>query len=254
MASNAAAAEPLSSLRVAPEVLKLIPYEIMRRHQLMPLDIRNGKLCVAMARPNDPAALEDARILTGYEIEILPAAPEDLNEALRRHFSDQADHPTCPELAVESSPSSSESGHPEAHVVEAVDRLLDLGLRMRASDIHLEPQRQGFFVRFRIDGVLKTIHEFPKPAQSSICSRIKVMSGMDITERRLPQDGQAGMPHQDKVIDLRISTLPGKYGEKVVIRILDKSGLALGLERLGFDAPMQSVFESLIERPHGLIL
>ncbi|OGS00411.1 MAG: hypothetical protein A3G41_03240 [Elusimicrobia bacterium RIFCSPLOWO2_12_FULL_59_9] len=246
----------LSSFKIAPELLKLIPFETMRRHCLAPVDLNNGKLRLAMVRPKDLTAMDDIRILTGHELEIFPISAAELNEILRQNFMDLAEHPVYAALKLESAaPAAAGSPYPsDPNAVQSVERLFKLAVEMRASDIHLEPQRQGFYARFRVDGVLQTIHGFPKSSQAAMTSRIKVMANMDISEKRLPQDGQASLRHGNKNIDLRISTLPGKYGEKLVIRILDKSDLALGLERLGFEPGAQSVFESLIERSYGIIL
>ncbi len=145
-------------------------------------------------------------------------------------------------------------GAPEGRISQITDKLFEMALDRRASDIHLEPQPAGLFFRLRIDGSLHTIHEFPKTAMASMISRIKIMAEMDIAERRLPQDGQISVKIRGKEIDLRISTLPGKHGEKVVARILDKSATPLDLGRLGMDPQLQSQFEMLIEKPQGIIL
>ncbi|PIU20355.1 MAG: type II secretion system protein GspE, partial [Elusimicrobia bacterium CG08_land_8_20_14_0_20_59_10] len=171
-------------------------------------------------------------------------------------FEAITEHPHCPALVVETARTA--AGEPsqgqESYAVQSVEKLLDLAISLRASDIHLEPQQKAFFVRFRIDGVLKTIHEYPKEHQVTIVSRIKVMAGMDISEKRLPLDGQISLHDDTRNIDLRISTMPGKYGETVVIRILNKASVMFGLEKLGLAPATQSAFEALIERPHGIIL
>lgn len=145
-------------------------------------------------------------------------------------------------------------GSGEGAVVRLVDRLFETALAYRTSDIHLEPQSQWLFVRFRIDGVLKTIHQFPKSIAPALISRIKILAEMDIAEKRIPQDGQINTRIKDKDLDLRISTLPAKYGEKTVIRLLDKSGGLIDLNSLGMDTLMQTQFEMQIDKPQGLIL
>ena len=147
-----------------------------------------------------------------------------------------------------------ESPAGEAPVVLAVDRLFELALVQRASDIHLEPQVRGLFVRFRVDGMLRTIHEYPITAAPAIVSRIKIMASMDIAEKRLPQDGQIRTQIGKRDIELRISTLPGKYGEKVVIRVLDKTKTAINLGELDMNPLTQSRFEMAIDKPQGIIL
>ncbi len=241
--------------KIPAEILRLVSYETVRRHNIIPLELRDEKLRVAMVDVNNITAQEDIRLRFGYELEIVKVSQAELDSLLHKNFYDPSEHPVCPALAVEPAKGAGEAFRPdESFAVQTVEKLFSFALIMRASDIHLEPQRRGFFVRFRVDGVLKTIHEFPKPVQAAITSRIKVMANMDISEKRLPLDGQINIELAGKNIDLRISTLPGKYGEKVVIRILDKSGISLGLETLGLEPDMQSAFESLIESPHGIIL
>lgn len=246
----------VSSSRIAPEILKLVSYETMRRQGIVPLGLRDGKLRLAMVHKSDTTALDDIRIKTGYELEIYPVSKEELDKILQQNFDALAEHPHCPALAAEIKKTA--DGEPaqgqDSYAAQSVEKLLNLAISMRASDIHLEPQQQAFFVRFRIDGVLKTIHEYPKEHQATIVSRIKVMAGMDISEKRLPLDGQISLHDDTRNIDLRISTMPGKYGETVVIRILNKANVMFGLEKLGLAPAMQSAFESLIEKPHGIIL
>ncbi|HBB68039.1 MAG: hypothetical protein A2X28_01355 [Elusimicrobia bacterium GWA2_56_46] len=241
--------------RIPDEILHLVSYETARRHSLVPLELRGEKLLVAMVNPGNLAALDDIRLRSGYEIETVKVSPAELAALLQKNFHDPSDHPVCPALVVEPAKDGNGSFRPEdSFAVRTVDKLFNFALIMRASDIHLEPQRHGFFVRFRVDGVLNTVHEFPKQVQAAVISRIKIMANLDISEKRLPQDGQINIEREGKNIDLRVSTLPAKYGEKIVIRILDKSGTALGLETLGLEPDMQSTFEALIESPHGIIL
>lgn len=241
--------------KIPAEILRLVSYETVRRHNIIPLGLRDEKLRVAMVDTNNIAAQEDISLRLGYELEIVKVSQAELDALLQKNFQDPSEHPVCPALAVEPAKDAGGASRPdESFAVHSVEKLFSFALIMRASDIHLEPQRSALFARFRVDGVLKTIHEFPKGVQAAITSRIKVMANMDISEKRLPLDGQINIELAGKNIDLRISTLPGKYGEKVVIRVLDKSGISLGLETLGLEPDMQSAFESLIESPHGIIL
>ena len=238
-----------STASIAPEILRLVSYETMRKQGIVPLGLRDGKLRLAMVNKSDIVALDDIRIKTGYELEIYPVSKEELDNILRQNFDAIAEHPHCPALAIDPKSQAAES-----YAVQSVEKLLNLAISMRASDIHLEPQHQAFFARFRIDGVMKTIHEYPKEHQVTIVSRIKVMAGMDISEKRLPLDGQISLHTDNLNVDLRISTMPGKYGETVVIRLLNKANVMFGLEKLGLAPATQSAFEALIERPHGIIL
>ena len=245
-----------SSARIAPEILRLISYETMRRQGIVPLGLREGKLRLAMVNKSDVVTLDDIRIKTGYELEIYPVSKEELDRMLQQNFELLSEHPVCPALAVDVKRTAAGENlqAPDTFAVQSVDKLIGLAVSMRASDIHLEPQQKAFFVRFRVDGVLKTIHEYPKEYQASIVSRLKVMAGMDISEKRLPLDGQISLETGAVNVDLRVSTMPGKYGETVVIRLLNKSNVMYGLEKLGLSPAAQSAFESLIERPHGIIL
>ena len=143
---------------------------------------------------------------------------------------------------------------PDRPAGEHVDRLLSVATEYGASDIHLEPHPSGFAVRLRIDGVLQTIHEFPTSIQASITSRMKVMTMMDITEKRLPQDGQTKVVIGKDTISLRMSTLPGKYGEKIVVRLLGSAISSLDLGQMGMDPKTESLFEMLILKPQGMVL
>src|SRR5262245_32938270 len=142
----------------------------------------------------------------------------------------------------------------ETGVPRMVDTLFALAQDHRASDIHLEPQADEFYVRFRIDGVLHTVHTFPKTLSAALISRIKVLANLDIAEKRLPQDGQIVTKIGNKELDMRVSTLPAKYGEKTVIRLLDKSATLIDMGHLGMDPTLQSQLEMLVERPQGMFL
>lgn len=142
----------------------------------------------------------------------------------------------------------------EGGIPKLVDALFLLALQHRASDIHLEPQADEFYVRFRVDGVLRTIHAFPRTANGPLISRIKIMASMDIAEKRMPQDGQIVTTLNKKEVEMRVSTLPAKYGEKTVIRLLDKSSNILDLNHFGMDPFTQSHLEMLIEKPQGMLL
>ena len=162
--------------------------------------------------------------------------------------------PTAPKEAIHCKELDLPGGAHEGRISQLTDKMFEIALDRRASDIHLEPQPDGLFFRLRIDGSLHTVHEFPKATAASMISRIKIMAALDISEKRLPQDGQISLKIRGKEIDLRISTLPGKHGEKIVARILDKSATPLDLGKLGMDPLLQSQFEMLIEKPQGILL
>ena len=236
----------LSRLTLAPKTLSLLPYEVMKRYQSVPFDIRQDRLSVAMAEPWNEAARKKIQSLTGYELDVF-SAPTAVIERILANAAPSSSALGSKELTLTRTDD-------DTPIVQVVDKLFEMALANRASDIHLEPQPQGLFVRFRIDGSLQTIHQFPKAASLAVISRIKIMANMDIAEKRLPQDGQIRTQIGGRAMELRISTLPGKYGEKVVIRLLDKTIAALDLGQMGMDPRTQSRFEMVIDFPQGMIL
>jgi len=237
----------LKNLTIAAEILRLLSVEFIKRNNALPLDMKDGKLVVAMSDPSNQSVARDIETLTGNELIICAAGSEAIQEALDRHLKALTAAAYCKDLDLHDMTQ-------EVRIIHTVDRLFEMAMERRTSDIHLEPQAAGLFVRFRIDGVLHTIHEFPKTVAPALISRVKIMASMDIAERRLPQDGQISVKIRGKEIDLRISTLPTKYGEKVVIRLLNKSATLLNLGHLGLDPRVQSQFEMLIDKPQGIIL
>jgi len=237
----------LTSVEIPIDILKTISYETMKRWCVLPFALINNKLSVAAANPRDVTLSDHLRLLTGYEVEMFSSSREEVVKALKNYFEILLEVGTVKELAVK-------EGESNLDAAAIVQRLFEVAVDFGASDIHLEPQTDGFFVRFRIDGILKTMHTFPKTAAAPLTSRIKVLSGLDITERRLLQDGQISARIRKNHVDLRVSTLPGKYGEKVVVRVLYKATSTLGLERMGLDPTSQGLLEMLIERPLGIFL
>jgi type II secretory ATPase GspE/PulE/Tfp pilus assembly ATPase PilB-like protein len=237
----------LKNQKISMDVLKLLPLDFIKRHTVLPLEIKQGKLSVVMSDPSDTKQISEVQSITGYELIISEANAESILETLDRHMKTISEAAYCKDLDLRESTE-------EGRTSQTVDRLFELALGRRASDIHLEPQSGGLFVRLRTDGVLHTMHEFPKAVMPAILSRVKIMASMDIAEKRLPQDGQISAKVRGKDIDMRISTLPGKYGEKVVIRILDKSGTLLSLSHLGMDPKVQSEFEMLVDKPQGILI
>ncbi len=249
----------LSSITISNDVLKLVPLGIMQKYAFIPFDIQGGKLFIAVENPGDINTVDNIRVITGYDLDLFADTKESIENTLKRLSSAFDENIQNDELAftnIEASHAAGgeSQGNEQPAIVRLVDKLISLAVAKRASDIHLEPQQDGLFVRFRVDGILITIHKFPKPIQSPLLSRIKILASMDITERRLPQDGQISLEVNHRSIDLRVSTLPGKYGEKTVIRVLDKTGFSLDLSQLGFDPIMQSTFETIIQQPQGMLL
>jgi type II secretory ATPase GspE/PulE/Tfp pilus assembly ATPase PilB-like protein len=249
----------LSSIVIPNDVLKLVPLGIMQKYSFVPFDIQNDKLSIVLENPGDINTTDNIRVITGYDLDLFADTKESIENTLRKLTSAfdediQNNELVFANIAASGIAGEEDQGTEQPAVVKLVDKLISLAVAKRASDIHLEPQQDGLFVRFRVDGILVTVHKFPKPIQSPLLSRIKILACMDITERRLPQDGQISLEVNHRNIDLRISTLPGKYGEKTVIRVLDKTGFSLDLSQLGFDPIMQSTFETIIQQPQGMLL
>lgn len=249
----------LSSIAISHDILKLVPADIMLKYAFIPFDIQNGRMSIAVENSNDLTNIDNIRVVTGYDLDVFQDSKESIKNTFTRLRTSPDENIQTAELqfanieAVSAAPGETPDTE-QPSIVKLVDKMINLAIEKRASDIHLEPQQDGLFVRFRIDGILSTIHKFPKAVQSPLISRIKILASMDITERRLPQDGQISIEAKHRNIDLRISTLPGKYGEKTVIRVLDKSGFSLDLGQLGLEPTMQSYFETIIQKPQGLLL
>jgi type IV pilus assembly protein PilB len=255
---------PLLSLREAPiqpEIAQLVAEGFAKRYRLIPV-ARHGKfLRVAMADPTDAQALEAVRICTGYEVEPVLANAPEIMALIRQYLTEetslanmarQAVSPgESPEVWVMDDPGKERSI--DGPTIILVDSLLQQALEQNASDIHFEPQAQGLLIRFRIDGRLELYRNLPAETARSVIARVKVMAGLDIAERRLPQDGRMSITAAQRQIDLRVSTLPVVLGEKVVIRLLDPLKAQRTLSELGLSAEVEADIRRLIRQPSGLI-
>jgi len=250
---------------INPEVLKLIPETIARRYRLIPVSKDGKVLTVAMADPNDIVAIDTVRTISGYEINAVPGPEKDIIAAVEKNYSGSPDMETVLLDLVKVDESTVELGMGvdatqvklranDPPVVKFVNLLLLDAIERRASDVHIEPREKTMDIRVRIDGVLQEVPPPPKTMYSAIVSRIKILSNLDIAERRLPQDGRCVVRIGDKKVDIRVSTLPTMYGQKVVMRLLDKEKLSLDLEELGFTADQLSKFQKVLKHPYGMVL
>jgi len=254
----------LREKKIPEEVLDFIPEHVIKQYKIVPIDINKEekKLSLAMANPTDVIAIDHVSLITGYSIQPLVTTEAEILDFISEYYETRAlegiiveDIDVGEEVAEEEvSAERLKKLAEEAPIVTLVNSIITKAVQKRASDIHFEPQEKSFFIRYRIDGVLQTMHMLPKKVQLAITSRIKIMSNLDIAEKRLPQDGQVRLKILGKDIDLRISTLPARFGEKVVMRVLDKTTFLLGLWQLGFTSEKQNEFEELISRPSGIIL
>ena len=256
----------VADYQIDPAVLKLVPESVARKHQVLPLYRLENALTVALPDPWDAVAVDALRLHTKLPI-IHPvvSTPNAIRRAIERHYGHQvveeASRPllaTAPELtsatAAELAAKPPSEAANEVSMIKLVDALLAEALDVRASDIHLEPDDAHSRVRFRIDGVLHEIKLFPIGLHDALCSRIKILAKLDITEHRLPQDGHIAMTLHGRSVDLRLSTYPTIAGENVVIRLLDQSVVGLKLEDLGLAPETLEHFAGLIARPHGMLL
>ncbi len=260
----------LTSFKLDSEVLQLFPEDFLRKNKLIPLFRSGNSLAVAMVDPGDIFTIDEVRRMTGMEVEPMVCREIDLYQALNQYYTapTEVDVPEEPEvtslddLPQEEGVAAAEQGveprkleelASEAPVVRWVNQMIIRAVRERASDIHIEPTREGLWVRFRIDGILHPIVSPKKALQLAVVSRIKIMSRMNIAEKRVPQDGRYGAIVDGREIDFRVSTFPTTYGEKVVMRILDRMRL-LSLDELGLVEESYETLREMIAKPHGVIL
>jgi type IV pilus assembly protein PilB len=253
----------LSTIEVDRNVIKLIPADVASKFQVIPVERTGRKLTVAMVNPSNIFAIDDIKFLTGLEVQPLISSETEIKKAIDRYY-DQADslanvmRSMEEEVEIVEEQAEEEGGAAEeadlAPVVKLVNSLIADAVRKRASDIHIEPYEKCLRVRFRIDGVLYEMMAPPFRMKASITSRLKIMAELDIAERRVPQDGRIKLRTMGKTIDLRVSTLPTIFGEKVVMRILDRSSLNIDLTTLGFEKQAMDNFLKAIESPYGMVL
>ena len=252
----------LSGQRVPSDIASLVPENLVRMYRAVPFDLQENTVYVAMADPLNMTAIESMRLVTGLEIKPFFSPEEDVLMATNQVFDGRA---AAYKAIEDTNGLSQENGEQiavrelermveDAPVVRLVDSIIQGGVTGAASDIHVEPQERQVRVRYRVDGILYEVMQIPKRLQSAVISRIKIMAGMNIAERRQPQDGRIPVGSNGRQYDLRVSTLLTVFGEKVVMRILDKSSVLLELEDLGFLPEQQKIVESLITRPYGMIL
>ncbi|HSH60174.1 MAG TPA: ATPase, T2SS/T4P/T4SS family [Acidimicrobiales bacterium] len=248
----------LSEYRVDPAAPTIVSESLARRYGVLPVGWDGDRLVVAMADPSNVFALDDVRTLAKQEVKVVVATRASILEAIGRYHRIGEGAEDISALAadepLEEDLTNLTAATDEAPIVRLLNMLIVQAVEDRASDIHIEPTERDVRIRYRIDGVLHEVMRPPKSAQAGIVSRLKIMANMDIADRRVPQDGRVNVNLKGSDIDLRVATLPTVYGEKVVMRILDKSKSVLKLSELGFlDASMER-FEASYRKPSGTIL
>ncbi|MGH3494677.1 MAG: GspE/PulE family protein, partial [Sciscionella sp.] len=248
----------LSSASVDPSVMSKVPLALARRHQMLPIAATSTTVTVALVDPGNVIALDDIRAATGLVVRPVVVAQDELTRLLDRYTRDSTDlDEAAAEFAGEDTSTGNEAitaSDEDAPVVRFVNSLLERAISSRASDIHLEPSEFDLRVRLRIDGVLHEVDMVPRGIQSALISRLKIMSKLDITERRVPQNGRITMDVNGRGVDLRAATLPTVWGEKVVLRVLDTGGIDLELKKLGFTDYNYGRFAGSFRKPHGMVL
>lgn len=250
----------LTSDTVNPQIAHMLPEEVVRRTNMLPFSIEGDELRVATIEPLDLPGLDEVKLLTGIKVKPIIVPEKELLHAINEQFSIRQTSKQAivdmrlRELAAEAETNQVEQPDNEEPVVALVDSIIRGAVSDKASDIHLEPQYPEMRVRYRINGILHTIATVPPYISLSVVSRIKLMADMDITERRRPQDGHISTNIEDRQIDLRVSTVLTVNGEKIVMRVLDRESMLISLEQFGLSYDQQKLFESLINRPHGMIL
>jgi type IV pilus assembly protein PilB len=266
----------LARFEIDPSVIKLVPAETAQKYQIIPLSRAGANLTIAMVDPTNVFAMDDIKFMTGYNVEPVVASETAIMESIEKYYGsvhslqikeemdklvetdEFGDDVEVLEEGDEIDLQELEKSSEEAPVVKLCNLILTDALRRGASDIHIEPYEREFRVRFRIDGVLYVVMNPPMKLRDAMISRIKIMAKLDISEKRLPQDGRIKirMNNQGKMreLDYRVSTLPTLFGEKVVLRLLDKENLMLDMTKLGFEVESLKYFEEAIFKPWGMVL
>ncbi|GKV66537.1 MULTISPECIES: GspE/PulE family protein [unclassified Sporosarcina] len=238
-----------------PKLFNIVPKGLAKQKMIVPLKRDGDKLFVAMADPMDYNTIEDLRLSTGFHIETAIASKDDINRTITRYYDDELfDDIVFDEPEPQAEQQQEELVDNDSPIVRLVNQIISSAVSMKASDIHIDPQEHQVVIRFRVDGKLHTERVLPKHMQSMLIARIKIMGNLNITESRIPQDGRIKITIDFRPIDLRLSTLPTVFGEKVVMRILDLSSSLNDLAKLGFGPTNLKRFLEEIEKPNGIIL
>jgi len=263
----------ISKFKFDPKVVNLVPEHMARLYRIIPLSMMGSTITISMSDPLNIFALDDLKAFTGCNIDIVLSPDEEILQAIdgqyRKEIKDmqhmleegalgeEADLSKEPEfikpegeIELDDAVKDSE----KAPIIQLVDMLIGQALKKRASDIHVEPELDGLRIRYRIDGTLHDVIKVPRINQNAILARLKIISNLDITENRIPQDGRFRVKSESKEVDFRVSSLPTTFGQKFVLRALDKNNLSIGLDKLGFSEQPATVFREAITRPFGMIL
>ncbi len=254
----------LISEEIDPQIPHLLPEDFLRKNNILPFKLEGDVIHVALFPPMDPAVMDEIELTTGYKVEPALAPPNEIQLSLNQHFNTRnRTRQTIVDMHMEEFGPSHGDSLIIDEIVDTVDSppvvrlvvdIIDGAIHERASDIHLEPQETHMRVRYRIDGMLQNVMQIPAQVQASVISRIKILSGMDITEKRAPQDGHISIKKGDRQFDIRVASFLTINGEKIVMRILSRETMLMDLEKLGLEPNDLTTLKKLIETPHGMIL
>jgi type IV pilus assembly protein PilB len=259
----------LAEFELEPDVVTLIPKDVANKHRVIPVNRAGPSLIVAMADPSNILAIDDLKFVTGYNIEVVVASEVAISAALEKYYDTKAPQLNLEEVMNELQDNVEyeaisdddvnaldlEKSASDAPVVKLCNHILLMAINKGASDIHIEPYEKSYRVRYRVDGVLREEMQPPLKLKAALSSRLKIMAHLDIAERRLPQDGRIKLKiGGGKEMDFRVSVLPTLFGEKIVMRLLDKGNLQLDMTKLGFEEGQLAIFKKAIDSPYGMVL
>lgn len=254
----------LSKMDIDPEAVKLLPPQLIRLHQVLPIARRKNILTLAMADPLNQQAIDDVRLATNMDVVPVLASERDMDTAIRQYLAFRLDpgmENIVNELGLDDKASAMRLKElqnmkldEDAPIIRMVNSIMVQAVQGRCSDVHIEPQAKDLRVRFRVDGELYEVLTLPQLSQAAVLSRIKIMANMDIAEKRIPQDGRFRMVVDGREVDFRVSTLPTALGEKAVMRILDRNNALTRVDQLGLSQRNKEYLLSLSRRPHGMLL
>ncbi len=251
----------LRSMRIPAEAIEAMPRPIARKHNLLPVGEEDGVLLVAITDPFDLYAMDSLRFYLNREVRCVLAAPDAVEEAISKYYGIEESTVdnmlaefTESDLGIQAAVESKEEDSEDSAMIRLVTLLISEAVKMRASDIHIEPMKTKLRVRYRVDGNCQEMDSPPKKLQGPIISRVKIMAGIDIAEKRRPTDGRISMRVAGQSFDIRVSCLPATHGESVVMRLLMKESVLINLQELGFHESDYRRFESIIKRPNGIFL
>ncbi|GJL51169.1 MAG: type II secretion system protein E [Nitrospirales bacterium] len=245
----------LTDYFIPPDVLELVPHELSAQFQLLPLSRKGNLLKVALVDTYNVMAVDTIERVTGLNVEVVTAPPQTIADAIERYYA-QSETITnlVDQLAKQGIGVLGDQSGTEAPMIRLCNQIITFAIQIRATDIHVEPDEQYLRIRIRVDGLLGREILIPKALQASIIARLKLMATLNVTEKRLPQDGRIPFTSGTKRVDLRVSTLPTNFGESLVMRILDKSAVHLEFGSLGFTEHNQKRVETVVQRPYGILL